>query len=375
VAAELRPGGRERVDGWSVEGSLDELALLADTAGARVVGQAAQRLERPNPSTYIGRGKVREIASQRSSLGYTTVIFDDELSPSQQRTLEKELDVKVLDRTALILDVFAQHARTREGRLQVELAQHEYILPRLRGQWSHLERLEGRIGTRGPGETQLETDRRLIRNRISALKRQIEQVRQQRALHRRQRARQGVPVLSLVGYTNAGKSTLMRALSGADVLVEDKLFATLDPVTRRFRMPSGSVVLLTDTVGFIQKLPTQLVAAFRATLEELVEAALMLHVVDIRHPDAVQQANAVEATLAVLELGEKPVLTVLNKIDLLVEGDGASLEEALEDEAMQDVLEPWGPDAVVVSAAEGWGLEELRQRVESALAEAATPNV
>jgi GTP-binding protein HflX len=221
----------------------------------------------------------------------------------------------------------------------------------------------------------LETDRRLIRNRISALKRQIEQVRQQRALHRRQRARQGVPVLSLVGYTNAGKSTLMRALSGADVLVEDKLFATLDPVTRRFRMPSGSVVLLTDTVGFIQKLPTQLVAAFRATLEELVEAALMLHVVDIRHPDAVQQANAVEATLAVLELGEKPVLTVLNKIDLLVEGDGASLEEALEDEAMQDVLEPWGPDAVVVSAAEGWGLEELRQRVESALAEAATPNV
>jgi GTP-binding protein HflX len=375
VAAELRPGGRERADGWSVEGSLEELALLADTAGARVVGQATQRLEWPKPSTYIGRGKVREIASQRSPLGYTTVIFDDELSPSQQRTLEKELDVKVLDRTALILDVFAQHARTREGRLQVELAQHEYILPRLRGQWSHLERLEGRIGTRGPGETQLETDRRLIRNRISALKRQIEQVRQQRALHRRQRARQGAPVLSLVGYTNAGKSTLMRALSGADVLVEDKLFATLDPVTRRFRMPSGNVVLLTDTVGFIQKLPTQLVAAFRATLEELTEAALMLHVVDIRHPDAVQQADAVETTLADLELAEKPVLTVLNKIDLLVDGDGAALEEALEDEAIRRVLEPWGPDAVVVSAAEGWGLEELRGRVESMLAEAATPSV
>ena len=196
-----------------------------------------QRLTRPRPATYIGRGKVQEIASQRDALAYTTVIFDDELSPSQQRTLEKALEVKVLDRTALILDIFAQHARTREGRLQVDLAQHEYILPRLRGQWSHLERLEGRIGTRGPGETQLETDRRLIRNRISALKRQIEQVRQQRALHRRQRARQGLPVVSLVGYTNAGKSTLMRALSGADVLVEDRLFATLDPVTRRIRMP------------------------------------------------------------------------------------------------------------------------------------------
>jgi GTP-binding protein HflX len=373
VAAELRQGGRGRGDGWSVEGSLEELALLADTAGARVVGQVAQRLERPNPATYIGRGKVREIASQRFSLGYTTVIFDDELSPSQQRTLEKELDVKVLDRTALILDVFAQHARTREGRLQVELAQHEYILPRLRGQWSHLERLEGRIGTRGPGETQLETDRRLIRNRISGLKRQIERVRQQRALHRRQRARQGVPVLSLVGYTNAGKSTLMRALSGADVLVEDKLFATLDPVTRRFRLPSGSVALLTDTVGFIQKLPTQLVAAFRATLEELTEAALMLHVVDITHPDAVQQADAVESTLTDLELGEKPLLTVLNKIDLLVDGNGTSLGEALEDEAMRNVLEPWGPDAVVVSAAKGWGLEELRGRAEAILAEGRGP--
>ncbi|MBF8286334.1 MAG: hflX [Dehalococcoidia bacterium] len=348
------------------------MALLADTAGARVVGQTVQRLTRPRPATYIGRGKVQEIASQRDALAYTTVIFDDELSPSQQRTLEKALDVKVLDRTALILDIFAQHARTREGRLQVELAQHEYILPRLRGQWSHLERLEGRIGTRGPGETQLETDRRLIRNRISALKRQIEQVRQQRALHRRQRARQGLPVVSLVGYTNAGKSTLMRALSGADVLVEDRLFATLDPVTRRIRLPSGATALLTDTVGFIQKLPTQLVAAFRATLEELTEAALLLHVVDITHPDALQQAQTVESTLGDLELTAKPRLTVLNKIDVLADGEGASLEEALESEAVRLLLDPWGAEALVISAARGWGLDGLRARIEGALAEAAS---
>ncbi len=344
-----------------------------------MVGWVVQRLARPNPAMYIGRGKVQEIVSQRRSLGYTTVIFDDELSPSQQRTLERELEVKVLDRTALILDIFAQHARTREGRLQVELAQHEYILPRLRGQWSHLERLEGRIGTRGPGETQLETDRRLIRNRISALKRQIEQVRRQRALHRRRRARQGIPMVSLVGYTNAGKSTLMRALSGADVLVQDQLFATLDPVTRRVRMPSGSVVLLTDTVGFIQKLPAQLVAAFRATLEELEEASLLLHVVDITHPDAVRQAETVEETLARLELAKKPLLTVLNKADLLAHGNGASLGEVLEDETVRPLLEPWGADTLVISAAKGWGMGALGRRLETALvaalAEAASAQI
>ena len=380
MAAEVKRGdGRaDRSAGlrrWNTQSSLEELALLADTAGAQVVGSAVQRLERPHPATYVGRGKVQEIASQRTVLGYTTVIFDDELSPSQQRTLERELAVKVLDRTALILDIFAQHAHTMEGRLQVELAQHEYILPRLRGQWSHLERLEGRIGTRGPGETQLETDRRLIRNRISMLKRQIEQVRQQRALHRRQRARQGMPVISLVGYTNAGKSTLMRTFSGADVLVEDRLFATLDPVTRRVRLPSGNMVLLTDTVGFIQKLPTQLVAAFRATLEEMTEASLLLHVVDITHPDAVQQGETVEATLADLDLREKPLLTVLNKGDLLVDGDGKSLAEALAEEALGALLEPWGPQALVISSARGWGLEELRRRLEAALAEAGTPSV
>ena len=348
------------------EASLEELALLADTAGADVVGHTVQRLEHPHPATYIGKGKVQEVVSQRAPTEYTTVIFDDELSPSQQRNLEKELDVKVLDRTALILDIFAQHARTREGRLQVELAQHEHILPRLRGQWSHLERLEGRIGTRGPGETQLETDRRLIRNKISALKRQIEQVRRQRALHRRQRARQGIPVISLVGYTNAGKSTLMHALSGADVLVEDRLFATLDPVTRRIRMPSGAGVLLTDTVGFIQKLPTQLVAAFRATLEEMEEATLLLHVIDITHPEARQQARTVEQTLAELGLAERPLLTVLNKADLLgLEDVGREVEEGT-------VKAPtWAREGIVVSAAKGWGLDGLRQQIEAALAAAA----
>ena len=354
-------GGR-----WNAESSLEELALLADTAGARVVGQTLQRLESRNPATYVGKGKVAEIASQRFELDYSTVIFDDELTPSQQRNLEGELDVKVLDRTALILDIFAQHARTREGRLQVELAQHEYILPRLRGQWSHLERLEGRIGTRGPGETQLETDRRLIRDKISRLKREIERVRSQRALHRRQRAKQGIPVVSLVGYTNAGKSTLMRALSGADVLVQDRLFATLDPVTRRIRLPLGSFALLTDTVGFIQKLPTQLVAAFRATLEELEEATLLLHVVDITHPEAEEQARTVEETVAELSLKDRPRVTALNKVDLVEsEEPGAGSQD--------DGWKPpaWARKGVPVSAAKGWGLEELRARIEEALAEAA----
>src|SRR3989454_6647211 len=348
-------GGR-----WNAESSLEELALLADTAGARVVGQTLQRLESRNPATYVGKGKVSEIASQRSEVDYSTVIFDDELTPSQQRNLEGELDVKVLDRTALILDIFAQHARTREGRLQVELAQHEYILPRLRGQWSHLERLEGRIGTRGPGETQLETDRRLIRDKISRLKREIERVRSQRALHRRQRAKQGIPVVSLVGYTNAGKSTLMRALSGADVLVQDRLFATLDPVTRRIRLPLGGFALLTDTVGFIQKLPTQLVAAFRATLEELEEATLLLHVVDITHRDAEEQAQTVEETLVKLGLAERPRLTVLNKVDLLEDG-----RWKMEDEARASM---WARDGIAISAAKGWGLDELRAGIEAALA-------
>ena len=364
VAAEVKGRG----DGWTGDSSLEELSLLADTAGARVVGRTLQRLEGPQRATYIGKGKLQEVASQRLALHYSTVVFDDELTPSQQRNLETALKVKVLDRTALILDIFAQHAHTREGRLQVELAQHEYLLPRLRGQWSHLERLEGRIGTRGPGETQLETDRRLIREKIRRLKRQIEAVRQQRALHRRQRARQGMPVVSLVGYTNAGKSTLMRALSGADVLVEDKPFATLDPVTRRLRLPSGATALLTDTVGFIQKLPTQLVAAFRATLEELQEATLLLHVVDITHPSALEQSGSVEETLRVLQLGERPQLTVLNKTDLLTDKHGNQTVDGAATAVPGIALTEWPPDTLLVSAAQGWGMDELLERIEGALA-------
>ncbi len=339
-----------------------------------MVGRAVQRLRTPNPTSYIGRGKLAEVVALRERTGYTLVVFDDELTPSQQRNLEHALKVKVLDRTALILDIFAMRARTREGRLQVDLAQSEYLLPRLAGQWSHLERLggsgrQGAIGVRGPGETQLETDRRLVRNKIARLKDEIERVRRQRSLYRRRRARAGVPVVALVGYTNAGKSTLMRALTRADVRVEDRLFATLDPVTRRLRLPSGGAALLSDTVGFIQKLPTQLVAAFRATLEELEEADLLLHVVDITHPDAAAQSQAVDDTLAELGLLNRPRVTALNKIDRLItlEGEPIPSLEALRD--IQPSLAAERPDAVLISAARGWGLDTLLARIDAALAE------
>jgi GTP-binding protein HflX len=295
------------------------------------------------------------------------VIFDDELSPSQQRNLERILGVKVIDRTALILDIFATRAQTREGRAQVELAQLQYLLPRLAGQWSHLERMEGAIGTRGPGETQIETDRRLIRGRIAKIRRDLEEVRTQRELYRRRRARNNMPVVALVGYTNAGKSTLMRALSGADVLAEDKLFATLDPVTRRISLPSGEVVLLTDTVGFIQKLPTQLVAAFRATLEELEEADLLLHVIDIAHPNAFEQTETVDATLKDLGVDAKPRLLALNKVDLLRDEEGVQVADF--DEARAALQGAGAPPrgVVVISAGRRWGLDMLRQRIQDAL--------
>lgn len=352
---------------WHSKESLDELAQLASTAGAAVVGRTVQKLDSPNPATYIGKGKLEEIIAQRGMVEYDIVLFDDELSPSQQRNLEDALKVKVIDRTALILDIFARRARTREGALQVELAQHEYLLPRLAGQWSHLERLGGGIGTRGPGETQLETDRRLIRGRISRLKSQLDQVRRHRALYRQRRAKAGVPVVALVGYTNAGKSTLMNALTGADVLAENRLFATLDPVTRRVRMPGGGFFLLTDTVGFIQKLPAQLVAAFRATLEELTDADLLLHVVDITHPNAAEQAETVEQTLAELAVAQKPRLTVLNKVDALTtaEADPVRGLEDLDDLAL--ALEAEHGDALMISATRGWGLDTLRARVAERL--------
>jgi GTP-binding protein HflX len=351
---------KRRRDGLSSEDSLDELELLAHTAGAEVVGRAVQKMDAPNPALYIGRGKLDEIIAERQASAYTMVLFDDELSPSQQRNLEQALGVKVLDRAALIIDIFARRAQTKEARLQVELAQSQYLLPRLAGQWSHLERLEGRIGTRGPGETQIETDRRLVRDRITHLRRQIEEVRRQRSQHRRRRARQGVPVVALVGYTNAGKSTLMRALSGAEVFTEDLLFATLDPVTRRVALPSGEQVLLTDTVGFIQKLPTQLIAAFRATLEELADADLLVHVVDITHPNAAEQSETVERTLAELGLADKPRVVAFNKVDLVAPRDAGS-PPRLED---LDVRFARGRgDAVLISAAKKWGLDELKERI------------
>ena len=357
---------------WETGSSLDELGLLVRTAGGVVVGRAVQKLDAPNPAYYIGRGKLSEITSRRDAAGYTLVVFDHELSPSQQRNLERALEVKVLDRTALILDIFAMRARSREGRLQIDLAQSEYLLPRLAGQWSHLERLggsgaQGSIGVRGPGETQLETDRRLVRNKIARLKREIEGVRQQRSLHRRRRMRAGVPVVALVGYTNAGKSTLMRSLTNAQVRVEDRLFATLDPVTRQLPLPAGTMALLTDTVGFIQKLPAQLVAAFQATLEELADADLLLHILDTTHPRAAEQAQTVDDTLADLGLADRPRVTAFNKVDLLVEHNGGSIAE-IEDLADYDhsLARHW-PQAVLISADRGWGLEGLLAGIQAAL--------
>ena len=347
--------------------SLEELGELARTAGAEVVGSAFQKLDHPHVATYLGKGKIEEVRQARRDLGANVVIFDDELSPSQQRNLERELDAKVIDRTALILDIFATRANTREGRLQVALAQMQYLLPRLAGQWSHLERMEGAIGTRGPGETQIETDRRLIRSRISRIKTDLDSVRQQRSLYRRQRQRAGLPVVALVGYTNAGKSTLMKALAGADVLVEDKLFATLDPVTRRIALPSGEIVLLTDTVGFIQKLPTALIAAFRATLEELEEADLLLHVVDIAHPLAYEHMETVDKTLETLGVGEKLRLVLLNKVDMLRNDEGAVVTDF--DEARTVVQGAGAPPAnvAVISAAKRWGFGLLLDRIQRGL--------
>ena len=346
---------------WSLEDSLRELAHLAGTAGAEVVGTVPQHLESPSV-TYVGKGKLEEIRGLLEAIQCDTIICDDELTPTQQRNLERAFHekVKVIDRTALILDVFARHARTKEGRLQVELAQAEYLLPRLAGQWSHLERLGGGIGTRGPGESQIETDRRIIGQRIHRLKDDLERVRRHRAQYRQRRVRTGVPVVSLVGYTNAGKSSLLNSLSRAGVLARDQLFSTLDPVTRRIRLPDGSHALLTDTVGFIQKLPTALVAAFRATLEELQEAHVLLHVVDISHPNAPEHVEVVEGILRDLDLATKPRVLALNKADLLDPDVGDSFLTQVD-----------GAPAVLTSVATGLGLDELLKALQMALDEQA----
>lgn len=346
-----------------MEDSLNELALLADTAGMDVIGQASQSVNSIHPATFVGSGKLDEIVLEVQELGANVVIFDDELSPRHQREIEKRLgeNIKVIDRSALILDIFAQHAQTREGALQVELAQYEYRLPRLTRMWTHLARQGGGkgssvgVGLRGPGETQLEVDKREIKERIVHLKKELENVRAHRARHRAKRDRTGIAVISLVGYTNAGKSTLLNALTHSDVYVADQLFATLDPTTRRLELPSGRHILFTDTVGFIQKLPTTLIAAFRATLEEVSESDILLHVVDASHPNVVQHIEAVEDTLAEIEVPNVPKILVLNKSDQLT--DTASTVEAGKDYF----------DCISVSARERQGLEALMNSIERAL--------
>lgn len=354
-------------DAWHIDDSLDELALLSDTAGLEVVGIVSQKMDHPNPKTYVGPGKAREIAHSRAENPFDVVIFDDELTPSQARNLEEILGVKVIDRTTLILDIFAAHARTREGSLQVELAQYEYLLPRLRRAWTHLERQSGGggggsgvgVGLRGPGETQLETDQRIIGKRITHLKELLGDVHRHRELYRQNRQESGLPVISLVGYTNAGKSTLLNRLSGADVLAADMLFATLDPTTRKLALPGGRIVLMTDTVGFIQRLPTALVAAFRATLEEIAEADILLHVLDLTHPNADEQAQTVLQTLKELKIVDKPILTIFNKIDRL--GEDSDIETLVAELGID--AEPW----VAVSAHTGEGISELQSKIESLL--------
>ena len=352
---------------------MEELTLLASTAGAGVVGRLVQQLPVPTKAYYLGEGKLDELSAQKETTEYNVVIVDDELSPLQQRNLEDHLQVKVIDRVALILDIFARRARTREGQLQVELAQHQYLSPRLAGRWSHLERLGGGIGTRGPGESQLETDRRLINQRIHRLKSQIDEVRKRRHLHREKRQKSGIPVVALVGYTNAGKSTLLNALSQADIFVEGKLFATLDPTTRRVTLPDKAEVLNTDTVGFIRRLPPTNITAFRATLEELSDASMLVHVVDMGSHNVTGQFQAVEGILADLDLLEKPRINALNKVDLLTAGDQNWGEEEVMDYLIEHHL-PLSKNTAIISADKKWGMTRLLQQISHTLSEIIPPS-
>jgi GTP-binding protein HflX len=363
LRTKARPGERALLVGLALgardrartEASLEELAQLAASAGARVVGTALQERQRRDPATLVGRGKVDELKARCQQEQAERVLFDDELSPAQQRNLEQVLERKTLDRTQLILDIFARRARTREGRLQVELAQLDYLLPRLAGRGVLLSRLGGGIGTRGPGETKLETDRRRIRQRIQAVRREIEHVRRERQTRREARARREAPVVALVGYTNAGKSTLFNALTRGSAAVSDQLFVTLDPLVRKVRLGPGRELLLVDTVGFVQKLPHSLVAAFRATLEEVVEAELLLHVVDAGALGVEERELAVEAVLKEIGAGERPSLLVLNKADQASPERLAALAEAR-------------PGCATVSALKGEGLQPLLDRVAARLA-------
>ena len=359
--------GKNSDSNLSLEGSLEELAFLAETAGIEVVGEVTQNLLHPNPKTYIGSGKVEELKLLVEELGADIVLFDDELSPRHQRELEEVFGnkVKVIDRTALILDIFALHAETAEGKLQVELAQLKYRLPRLTRAWTHLARQAGGgggrtgsvggVGLRGPGETQLETDRREIEKRIAKLDEDLTKVRERRSRHRSQRKKTNIPVVALVGYTNAGKSTLLNAMTSSEIYVADQLFATLDPTIRQLQLPGGTEILVSDTVGFIQKLPTQLVAAFRATLEEIKEADLLLHIVDASHEHMQEQSLTVLETLKEIEAGEVPILTVYNKTDIV------------DDERIEEIEAISHSNAYFTSGLTGEGLEDLQEAIADVL--------
>lgn len=347
---------------WDVQDELEELATLAETVGVVVVGSVTQKLDHPHPATYVGKGKLQEIKDLHDELEYDFVLVDGELTPAQLRNLEKALDVKIIDRTALILDVFASRAQTHEGRMQVELAQLQYRMTRLTRMWTHLSRQTGGggVGLRGTGETQLEADRREAQKRVAFIKTQLEQVHRHRELYRSRRKGTPINVVSLVGYTNAGKSTLLNTITGAGVLAEDKLFATLDPTTRRISLPSGREVLLTDTVGFINNLPTQLIAAFRATLEEISEAAVLVHVVDVTHPNCAEQVITVKETLEELGVDGQPVVYALNKVDALTEQERENLPIL-----MKEIGAP--EDAVPISAQNGMNVDALLAQIEAVL--------
>ncbi|PYL77541.1 MAG: GTPase HflX [Verrucomicrobia bacterium] len=346
---------KEGVSKWDLHDSLDELRELANSAGAEVVDTVTQKLQKPTAPYYIGRGKAESIKESCQDQQVTSVIFNDELSPAQGRNLENLIARKVLDRTQLILDIFAQRARSREGRLQIELAQLQYLLPRLTRMWHHLSRQTGGIGTRGPGETQLEVDRRRVQERIARLERELESVRKTRAIQRQGRKRRQWPVAAVVGYTNAGKSTLLNLLTGADVVAEDKLFATLDPTTRSFVLPNKQRVLLTDTVGFLRKLPHTLIESFRATLEEVSEADLLIHIADLSHPRVDEQMEAVEGVIKELDAYGKQTLIVFNKIDNLPNR-----------ETVDSYLKRF-PGSVAISARTGEAVNKLVQALEGAL--------
>ena len=346
---------QDGVSKWDLRDSLEELAELANSAGAEVVDTVTQKLEKPTAPYYIGKGKAESIKDSLRDRQVTSVIFDDELSPAQGRNLENLFARKVIDRTQLILDIFAQRARSREGRLQIELAQLQYLLPRLTGMWHHLSRQTGGIGTRGPGETQLEVDRRRVQERIARVERELEAVRKTRAVQRQGRKRHQWPVAAVVGYTNAGKSTLLNLLTGADLVAENKLFATLDPTTRSFVLPNKQRVLLTDTVGFLRKLPHTLIESFKATLEEVSEADLLIHIADLSHPRVEEQMEAVDAVIKELDAFGKQTLIVFNKIDNLV------------DRQLPETYVKRFPGSVAISARTGEGVEKLVQLLQQAL--------